>query len=192
MVQIFPFQSNKIRRRTGLTNLRVDLNTWIFVLFSTLSKCQIFEQIKSHSTKTQFEFRNMKSFQKDISSLSSMQNREKHVSKHESEMRFNRFLWKSVENTQFRNARSNPVQRNKLKSRFLQNLSALRFRIDFLKKQKKLQTHKCGEIFRNFVYIANDTTLSITSVEVLKSRCMRILYSSSENLRQYRGHVHKE
>jgi len=134
----------------------------------------------------------MKSFQKDISSLSSMQSREKHVSKHESEMRFNRFLWKSVENTQFRNARSNPVQRNKLKSRFLQNLSALRFRIDFLKKQKKLQTYNRGEIFRNFVYIANATTLSITSVEVLKSRCMRILYSSLENLTRYRGHVHKE
>ena len=147
----------------------------------------------------------MKSFQKDISSHSSMQSREKHVSKHESEMRFNRFLWKSVENTQFRNARSNPVQRNKLKSRFLQNLSALRFRIDFLKKQKKLQTYNCGEIFRNFVYIANDTTQSIdwrcfyyfaknglTSVEVLKSRCIRILYSSLENLIRYRGHVHKE
>ena len=54
-----------------------------------------------------------------------MQSREKHVSKHESELRFNRFLWKSVENTQFRNAHSNPVQRNKWKSRFLQNLSVV-------------------------------------------------------------------
>ena len=128
-----PYDEIRLAKIAFLTFWSTSSLKWRFGTWDILSG-------NCHSTKTQFEFHNMKSFPKDISSHSSMQSREKHVLKHESEMRFNRFLWKSVENTQFRNARSNPVQRNKLKTRFLQNLSALRFRIDFLKKQKKLQT----------------------------------------------------